>query len=270
MNRGTMSETIRLPQDFHRHLDIPNAAARLEEAMEVGEKMAGAGIPLLPNPDHAAIFSDPPHLVAGPLRELGYVAGWDARCYPSPVDGHDYINVPSGLPGNSTAREQGWFDYVAVVHPVDQGARDQMLRQGQGNPFVHHITWGISSPNTSDADTPLERAGRIISFMARVRTLIPHILDSEPGTLIMALPGEIAQDPELERRLPRWLGDLAEEDYQVETMQGGGFLLQFFVLTGGRIEVALRSGTRQTFNPKSVHKISRDEISTDQLDNPQM
>ena len=49
-------------------------------------------------------------------------------------------------------------------------------------------------------------------------------------------------------------------------MQGGGFLLQFFVLAGGRIEVALRLGTQQTFNPKSVHKISRDEISTNQTD----
>ena len=265
-----MSRPIRLPEDFHRYLTIPNAEARLEEALEVGEKMAGAGIPLLPNPDHAAIFSDPPHLVAGPLREVGYVAGWDARCYPSPVDGHDYINVPSGLVGNSAARDRGWFDYVAVVHPVDQGARDQMLRQGHGNPFIHHITWGIVPPDPADGESPMEGAGRIISFMAQVRTLIPGLLDSEPGTLIMALPREIADHPELESRLPGWLGDLTRQDYQIETMQGGGFLLQFFVLTGGRIEVALRSGTRQTFNPKSVHKISRDEISTDQLDKPQM
>lgn len=265
-----MSSSIRLPEDFDRHLAIPNAENRLEEAMEVGEKMAGGGIPLLQNPDHAAIFSDPPYLVAGPLRELGYVAGWDARCYPSPVDGHDYINVPSGLVGNSAARDQGWFDYVAVVHPVDESARDHMLRQGQGNPFIHHITWGIEPPRSEGSEEPLERAGRIISFMAEIRTRIPGLLNSEPGTLIMALPRKIAENPELGRRLPGWLGDLTEEDYQIETMQGGGFLLQFFVLTGGRIEVALRSGTRQTFNPKSVHKISRDEISTDQLDRPQM
>ena len=44
-------------------------------------------------------------------------------------------------------------------------------------------------------------------------------------------------------------------------MEGGGFLLQFFVLTGGRIELALRVDTKQTFNPKSVYKISKDEIS---------
>ena len=59
-------------------------------------------------------------------------------------------------------------------------------------------------------------------------------------------------DPEIARLI---------ED-MVETMQGGGFLIHFFVLTGGRIEVALRVGTTQTFNPKSVHKISEDEIST--------
>ncbi len=58
-----------------------------------------------------------------------------------------------------------------------------------------------------------------------------------------------------------WIGDVPEEEYQLEAMEGGGFLLQFFVLEGGRIEVALRVGTRQTFNPKSVIKISRDEIS---------
>ena len=54
------------------------------------------------------------------------------------------------------------------------------------------------------------------------------------------------------------------EECQIEVMEGGGFLLQFFVLTGGRIEVALRVGTQQTFNPKSVHKISKDELSVNQ------
>ena len=89
-------------------------------------------MPLLLNPDHAAIFTDPSHLVAGPLKKLGYVAGWDNRCYPSPVDEHDYINVPSGLPADSPSREKGWFDYVAVVHPVDEEARKHMLSQGYG------------------------------------------------------------------------------------------------------------------------------------------
>jgi hypothetical protein len=40
------------------------------------------------------------------------------------------------------------------------------------------------------------------------------------------------------------------------------FLLQFFVLPGGRVEVAMRVGTTQVFNPKSVRKISAEEIST--------
>ena len=68
--------------------------------------------------------------------------------------------------------------------------------------------------------------------------------------------------PHFEDKFPLWIGDLGPDEYQVEPMQGGGYLIQFFVLTGGRIEVALRVDTTQTFNPKSVHKISEDEIST--------
>ena len=67
--------------------------------------------------------------------------------------------------------------------------------------------------------------------------------------------------PQFEDTCPNWIGDLEPDEYQVEPMQGGGYLIQFFVLTGGRIEVALRVDTTQTFNPKSVHKISEDEIS---------
>ena len=207
-----MNSTIRLPADFSYHLDIPNARERLDEAMGVGEKMLGSGIPLLPNPDHAAIFSDPPHIVAGPLLELGYVAGWDTRCYPSPVDGHEYINVSSGLPETSSAREKGWFDYVAVVHPVDETAQVHMLNQGHGNPFIHHITWGISPPDLESSTTPLEAAERIISFMTQIRNKIPEILSSEPGTLIMALPSEIVENPKLSSYLPDWLGDLNESE----------------------------------------------------------
>ncbi len=48
-----------------------------------------------------------------------------------------------------------------------------------------------------------------------------------------------------------------EDKYQFETMQGGGSFIQFFCLTGGRIEVALRVGTAQTFNPNSVQKFPR-------------
>ncbi len=260
-----MSDQIVLPADFSHHLRIPNAEERLSEAMSVGLRMLEAGVPLLPNPDHAAIFCDPPQAVAGPLKKLGYVAGWDNRCYPSPVDGHDYINVPSGLPTQSSARARGWFDYVAVVHPVDEDAREHMLSHGYGNPFVHHITWGLAPPARAQ-DSELEYAGQLVSFMARVRKRIAEVLAQEPGTLILALPQGVVESPGFSERTTEWLGDLTEQEYQIETMQGGGFLLQFFVLTGGRLEVALRVATQQTFNPKSVDKISKDEISTMQSD----
>ena len=260
-----MSEQIILPADFSQHLEIPNAEERLSEAMTVALKMLETGVPLRPNPDHAAIFCDPPQAVAGPLKKLGYVAGWDTRCYPSPVDGHDYINVPSGLPTQSPARAQGWFDYVAVVHPVDEDARDHMLSQGYGNPFIHHITWGLAPPARAQGGE-LDYAGQLVSFMATVRKRIVETLADEPGTLILALPRDVVESPEFSDRTTEWLGDLTEQEYQIEAMQGGGFLLQFFVLTGGRIEVALRVATQQTFNPKSVDKISKDEISTMQSD----
>ena len=91
-------------------------------------------------------------------------------------------------------------------------------------------------------------------------------IGDEPGTLIIALPQEVIDHPDFANVLPTWVEGLAADGYQVESMQGGGFLIQFFVLTGGRIEVALRSGTTQTFNPKSVQKISKDEISAIQDD----
>jgi hypothetical protein len=97
--------------------------------------------------------------------------------------------------------------------------------------------------------------------MAEVRRRIQSALSQEPGTLIIALPQTVIDDPNFAKRLPDWIAPLAASEYQVEAMEGGGFLLQFFVLTGGRIELALRVGTRQTFNPRSVYKISKDEIS---------
>jgi hypothetical protein len=57
-----------LPSDFKNRLNIENAEERLEEALVVAQKISDAGVPLLANPDHAAIFVDPPHLVAGPLK----------------------------------------------------------------------------------------------------------------------------------------------------------------------------------------------------------
>ena len=255
-----MEYSVISPENFDEHLKIPNASERLQEALEVAEKIARAGVPLLPNPDHAAIFVDPPHLVAGPLKEIGYISGWDTRCYPSPVDGCDYINVPSGLPDDSPARREGWFDYVAVVHPVDDEARDHMMSQGYGNPFIHHMTWGIVPPERARADD-FEYSAKVIPFMVETRDAIGAAVGEPPGTLIMALPQEAIDHPEFEGQLQSSLGDLDESEYQIEAMQGGGFLIQFFVLTGGRIEVALHVNTSQTFNPKSVHKISQDEIS---------
>jgi hypothetical protein len=252
----------RLPADFSNRLDIPNALDRLREAQSIADKLVGAGVPLLGNPDHAAIFSDPPFLLAGPLKEIGYVAGWDARCYPSPVDGQDYINVSSGLPDDHPAREEGWFQYVAVVHPVDEAARNQMLGQGYGNPFIHHITWGIDPPTREGAGDELAYAGVIVTYMVDMRHRIGDAIGDDPGTLIMALPANVIDHPEFASCLPGWIDGLSPDDFQVEKMEGGGYLLQFFVLTGGRIEVALRIDTQQTFNPKSVRKISEDEIST--------
>ena len=98
-----MPGNVILPEDFNEQLGISNAPERLCEALEVARRISAAGVPLLPNPDHAAIFVDPPHLVAGRLKRIGYVSGWDARCYPSPVDGCDYINVSARLPGESSA-----------------------------------------------------------------------------------------------------------------------------------------------------------------------
>ncbi len=250
----------RLPADFANYFQIDNAVERFDEAQRLASRIAQAGVPLKPNLDHAAIFTDPPHLVAGPLKRLGYVSGWDARCYPSPVDGQDYINVSAQLPADSPRRAEGWFDYVAVVHPVDAAARDHMLSQGHGNPFIHHLTWGIVPPERH-GEPDAAFAATLVRFMAGARLRIAESLGEQPGTLILALPPDLAADAAVIGQMPEWVGHLPRDQYQVEPMQGGGFLLQFFVLTGGRIEVALRVGTSQTFNPRSVQKISRDEIS---------
>ena len=138
-----------------------------------------------------------------------------------------------------------------------------MMDQGYGNPFIHHITWGIRPPTQAPGDE-VAFAGSLISRMAEIRERIRALLREDPGTLIMALPGRVVEAPEFQAQLAASLGGTPEDEYQVEVMEGGGYLLQFFVLTGGRIEVALRVETLQTFNPKSVHKISKDELSVDQ------
>ncbi|MXZ00037.1 hypothetical protein F4Y93_05095 [Candidatus Poribacteria bacterium] len=251
---------MKLPTNFTDYLTIENADLRFTEATDVAERVIGAGVEIYPNMDHAAIFCDPPHLVADGLKQLGYVNGWDARCYPSPVDGCDYINVSAQLPADSQAHRDGWFDYVAVVHPVDKLALQHMLEQGYGNPFIHHLTWGLVPPERT-GDDDFAYANRVVPFMVERREVIGNAIGDAPGTLIIALPENVLSHPNFEESLPTWLGNLDEDEYQVESMQGGGFLIQFFVLTGGRIEVALRVDTTQTFNPKSVHKISEDEIS---------
>ena len=255
-----MENLITLPTNFADYLTIENADLRFTEATDVAERVTGAGVEIHPNMDHAAIFCDPPHLVADGLKRLGYVNGWDARCYPSPVDGCDYINVSAQLPTESPSRSEGWFDYVAVVHPVDKPALQHMQSQGYGNPFIHHLTWGLVPPERTTADD-FEYANCVVPFMVERREVIGDAIGDEPGTLIIALPENVLSHPKFEESLSSWLGNLEQEAYQVESMQGGGFLIQFFVLTGGRIEVALRVDTTQTFNPKSVHKISEDEIS---------
>ncbi len=255
-----MNSLMKLPTNFNDYLTIENADLRFKEATEVAERVITAGVEIYPNMDHAAIFCDPPHLVADGLKQLGYVNGWDARCYPSPVDGCDYINVSAQLPADSTASRDGWFDYVAVVHPVDKLALQHMLGQGYGNPFIHHLTWGLVPPERTTTDD-FEYASHVVPFMVERREVIGNAIGDAPGTLIIALPENVFTHPKFAESLPIWLGNLDEDEYQVESMQGGGFLIQFFVLTGGRIEVALRVDTTQTFNPKSVHKISEDEIS---------
>jgi len=249
-----------LPDDFFDYFSIRNASERFDEARQIGTRLQAAGIDLTASPDHAAIFTDPPSLVAGPLKQVGYANGRDCRCYPSPVDGQDYINVAASLPAGHPARERGWWDHVAVVHPVDDTARDQMLRQGYGNPFVHHLTLGlVPPPRTGNAYADAEAMVRTV---ARRRQQIGQALGQEPGDLVIALPEGVISHPGFRADFERWVGGLSPELWQVEAMQGGGFLLQFFVLKGGRIEVAMRVDTTQVFNPKSVHKISAEEIST--------
>ena len=247
-----------VPEDFSDHVDIRNAGERFDEMRRIGERLLNAGIALTETPDHAAIFTDPPALVAGPLKLVGYVNGRDCRCYPSPVDGRDYINVAASLPAEHPARARGWWDHVAVVHPVDDAAREQMLSQGYGNPFIHHLTLGLVPPERAEDDY----AAALVRTMTEHRERIGEALGQQPGDLVIALPGVVLARPGFHKDFDRWIGGLDPEYWQVEAMQGGGFLLQFFVLQGGRIEVAMRVETTQVFNPKSVHKISAEEIST--------
>ncbi len=248
-----------LPEDFGDVLRIDNVAERFAEALDVRARIVDAGVPLLDAPDHAAIFCDPPRMVMGPLSAIGYDFGWDTRCYPSWVDERLYINVPGRLRETAPAYARGWFRYVAAVFPTDASALDNM----DDNPFLHHVTWGIAPPDGVGIETVADARAHI-QHMARTRASIREALGEEPGTLIVAMPGHLAEADEVRESLGDWASDVDPDEIMLQTMQGGGFLIQFFVLTGGRIEIALRLGTTQTFNPANVDKISRDEISTTQ------
>jgi hypothetical protein len=137
-----------------------------------------------------------------------------------------------------------------------------MMSHGYGNPFIHHLTWRIPAP-PRDGAGDFDYARRLVPFMRETRRKIGDALGAEPGALVIALPAAV-EHPAFRDEFPGWVAGLDPDQYQVETMQGGGFLIQFFCLQGGRIEVALRVDTTQTFNPKSVHRISSREISTDQ------
>ena len=93
-----MSPVIALPSDFAEHLDIRNAAQRFAEALRAAEQVAAAGVPMMPNPDHAAIFTDP--------------SGWVVRT--STWTGTDVppIWASSVWPG---IRSPGWKAWPTVV-----------------------------------------------------------------------------------------------------------------------------------------------------------
>ena len=63
-----MGNSAVLPDDFGDYLTIANAQQRFTEASEVAQKVTAAGVQLYPNLDHAAIFCDPPYIVAGSVK----------------------------------------------------------------------------------------------------------------------------------------------------------------------------------------------------------
>src|SRR5690606_24848775 len=115
-------------------------------------------------------------------------------CYPSPVDGCDYINVAASLPPSSPLREEGWPDHVAVVHPVDDAGHARMLEQSYGNPFLHHVTFGIPLPELSQEEG-LPLAAKLVGRMVEIREKIASVFEEQPGTLVIALPKKVRRDP---------------------------------------------------------------------------
>jgi hypothetical protein len=256
-----MNPCFDFESEFLKVMQIGNAEMRMAETREVARRIVKEGVQLHVNMDHTAIFADPPRQVSGPLRAIGYEPVWDSRCYLSPVDGHELALYVSRLPTRTTMREQGWFENIAAVFAIDERSYRHVMSQEQGNPFIHHVTMGIVAPQREASEPDLAYAYRLIPYIIDVRARIQQALGAEPGNLIISLPQAVFESRELRSRLPELTAGLHGKGCQVECMQGGGFLLQFFVLAGGRVEVAMRHGTAQAFNPSSVEKISTDEIS---------
>jgi hypothetical protein len=254
-----MTLSFEFEKDFLEAFPIESAARRFVDAREVAKRITREGVRLMPSMDHTAMVSDPSRLITGPIRKFGYQAGWDERCYPSPLEGFDFWLITSRMPPDSPIRHQGWFDYIASVWPIDQPACDYFLGQGNGNPFLHHMTMGIEPPARGN-ESDLEYAVRLIPYMVDVRRRIQQGTGEQPSQLVMSLSQEVFASDEFRRRVPELVRDL-DGPYVIECMQGGGFLIQFFVLGGARIEVACRHGTSQAFNPRSTERFTREEIS---------
>ena len=256
-----MADTVWLPADFSDHLTIENAALKFEESSSVAEKITANGVQLYPNIDHVAILTNQPYLLMGPLKQLGYVWGWDRRSYPIIINGFDYVVVSARLPQENSARDKGWFDYVGIAQPVDEPALKNLLDQDYGNPFIHHVTWGLVPPTRTSKDN-FEYASRLVPFAVEKQNRICEVIGSERGKLIIALPQEVIDHPDFGESLPIWLETMSTEECEVELMDGGGFFIQFFVLTDRSIEIVLRVDTKQAFNAKSLDKISKHKIIT--------
>lgn len=255
-----MKLSFEFEKSFLEAFPIDSAARRFAEAREVASRIDREGVKLMTNMDHTALVGDPPRLVTGPIRRFGYQPGWDDRSYPSPVEGYDFWVLTSRMPPDSPLRPQGWFDYVAAVWSIDQPAYDYFIGQGNGNPFLHHMTMGIEPPERGN-ESELEYAYRLVPYMVDVRRRIEQGTGEQASQMVMSLPQEVFASDAFRARVPELVRDLEGSPYVIECMQGGGFLIQFFVLSGARIEVACRHATSQAFNPKSTERFTREEIS---------
>ncbi|MGH9427873.1 MAG: hypothetical protein ACRD2L_16425 [Terriglobia bacterium] len=90
-----MKTAVLMPEGFDNYLTIQNARQRFEEARDISRKLLEGGIALKANADHYAIFSDPPRLLAGPLKQAGY-AGRHLAHYRHPPAGVRVAGVARG------------------------------------------------------------------------------------------------------------------------------------------------------------------------------